>query len=389
MTEPPAGVFGKEQKAGFGWHPKARVFDGAGIEVPRGVPGQGVFADRPAGAALAALGVGAFRIGGEGAAPEGTGMFETLTGGSSGAPRRIRRTQASWIASFAVNSGLFGIGPGLRVAVLGRLVHSLALYGAVEALYLGAELHLLEELRPDRQRAVLALRRVGLVYATPAQLRLLLEAGGPVLPDLTHVIVGGSKLDPALRLALAQMAPAASVREFYGAAETSFITLAGPDTPQDSVGLPYPGVELRLKGAEIWVKSPYLFEGYASDPGSARWEAGWLSVGEMGEMRAGYLYLSGRAGRMVKVADQAVYPEEIEAYLMVQPGVTRAAVVPRPDVLRGVHLVAFVMGDRGQEAALLAALRGRFGALKAPKALIWREDWPMLLSGKTDLRALG
>ena len=389
MAKPPAGVFGKEQTQGFGWHPAARVFDGAGLAVRRGAPGQGVFADRPAGAALAALGGGAFRIGGEGPAPEPGPWFETLTGGSSGASRRIRRSQASWIASFAVNARLFGIGPGLAVAVLGRLVHSLALYGAVEALYLGADLHLLEELRPDRQRAVLAARRVGLVYATPAQLRLLVEAGGPVLPDLAHVLVGGSKLDKGLRGALAALAPNAGVREFYGAAEASFITLAGPQTPEDSVGTPYPGVELRVEDGEVWVKSPYLFQAYASDPGSARWQDGWLSLGDLGELREGQLYLSGRAGRMVKVADQAVFPEEIEDFLLALPGVSRAAVLPRPDALRGFHLVAFVQGDSGQEAALLTALRARFGALKAPKALIWRQDWPMLPSGKTDLGALG
>lgn len=315
-------------------------------------------------------------------------VFETLTGGSSGAPRRIRRTQASWMASFAVNAALFGIGPGVRVAVLGRLVHSLALYGAIEALHLGAELHMLEEVRPDRQRAALAQRRVGLIYATPAQLRLLVEAAGPDLPDLAQVIVGGSKLDRGLRSAVAALAPRAGLREFYGAAEASFITLSGPDTPEASVGAPYPGVDLKVEQGEIWVKSPYLFEGYAHDPGSARWADGWLSVGERGEMRGGHLYLSGRAGRMVKVADQAVYPEEIEAFLLTQPGVTRAAVVPRPDATRGLHLVAFVSGDPGQEDAIMLALRRHLGPLKAPKALIWLADWPMLPSGKTDLGAL-
>jgi long-chain acyl-CoA synthetase len=315
-------------------------------------------------------------------------MFETLTGGSSGAPRRIRRSQASWIASFAVNAGLFGIGPGLKVAVLGRLVHSLALYGAVEALYLGATLHLLDGLRPDRQRAALAARQVGLLYATPVQLRLLVEAGGPPLPDLRHVLVGGSKLDPGLRAAMATMAPSCTLHEFYGAAEASFITLSGADTPQDSVGAPYPGVELRVEEGEIWVRSPYLFEAYASDPGSARWQDGWLSVGERGRLRDGHLYVSGRAGRMVKVADQAVYPEEIEAFLMAAPGVTRAAVLPRRDSRRGLHLVAVLVGDRGQEPALQTALRAAFGPLKAPKSFVWRQDWPMLPSGKTDLVAL-
>ncbi|MFM2349104.1 MAG: hypothetical protein RIR04_70, partial [Pseudomonadota bacterium] len=214
---------------GFAWHPKARLFDAAGQAVARREPRHGVIADHPASAALAALGAPTFRIGGTGPAPEaGTEpVFETLTGGSSGIPRRIRRTQASWIASFTVNAGLFGIGPDSRVAVLGGLIHSLALYGAVEALHLGAELHLLADLRPDRQREALAARGVHLLYATPAQLRLLVAAGGPALPDLRCALVGGSKLDPALRASLAQMAPACAVHEFYGAAEASFITLAG------------------------------------------------------------------------------------------------------------------------------------------------------------------
>ncbi len=376
---------------GFAWHPKARLFDAAGQAVARREPRHGVIADHPASAALTALGAPTFRIGGTGPAPEaGTEpVFETLTGGSSGIPRRIRRTQASWIASFTVNAGLFGIGPAVRVAVLGGLIHSLALYGAVEALHLGAELHLLADLRPDRQRAALVARGVHLLYATPAQLRLLVAAGGPALPDLRCALVGGSKLDPALRASLAQMAPACAVHEFYGAAEASFITLAGPDTHPDAVGAAYPGVDLRVMKGVVWVKSPYLFEGYASDPGSARWQDGWLSVGEMGSLKDGQLYLAGRATRMVKVADQAVYPEEIETFLLAQTGVTQAAVLPRPDGLRGMHLVAVLQGDAAQAQAIHQALRAQFGPLKSPKTLIWRDDFALLPSGKPDLVRLG
>lgn len=376
---------------GFAWHPKARLFDAGGQAVARREPRYGVIADHPASAALTALGAPTFRIGGTGPAPEAgpEPVFETLTGGSSGIPRRIRRTQASWIASFTVNAGLFGIGPDSRVAVLGGLIHSLALYGAVEALHLGAELHLLADLRPDRQRAALAARGVHLLYATPAQLRLLVAAGGPALPDLRCALVGGSKLDPALRASLAQMAPACAVHEFYGAAEASFITLAGPDTHPDAVGAAYPGVELRVVNGEVWVKSPYLFEGYASDPGSARWRDGWLSVGEMGSLKDGQLYLAGRATRMVKVADQAVYPEEIETFLLAQTGVTQAAVLPRPDGLRGMHLVAVLQGDAAQAQAIHQALRAQFGPLKSPKTLIWRDEFALLPSGKPDLARLG
>ncbi len=321
--------------------------------------------------------------------PSAVPMFETLTSGSSGTPRRIRRTHGSWLASFAVNAGLFGIGPGVGVAVLGGLVQSLALYGAVEGVHLGATVHLLGDLRPDRQRAALATRAVAVIYSAPSQLRLLVEAAGPVCPALRVILVGGSKLDRGLVAALRDLAPMARVVEFYGAAEASFITLADALTPEGSVGRAYPGVQIEVRDGRIWVRSPYLFEAYAgADPGGAEWNKGWLSVGEMGRMEGGYLYLSGRAGRMVTVADQNVFPEEIEGFMAGLPGVLRVAVLPRPDALRGVVLVAAIIGDARFEAAILAAARAQFGPLKAPRALIWRQDWPVLPSGKTDLRAL-
>ena len=369
----------------FRWHPKARLFDGAGCECLPTSLGNPVAPDSPAGLA-SVIGLPAFRIGAteprapiQGAEP----AFATLTSGSTGQPRRIRRTQRSWIASFAVNRR-FGIGPGARVAVLGRLVHSLALYGAVEGLHLGAEVHLLAGLRPDRQAAALAARGVDTLYATPAQLRGLTGA----LPDLRLILVGGSKLDARLRADLAVLAPGAELREFYGAAEASFITLADGQTPEGSVGRAYPGVELALREGEVWVKSPYLFDGYGADTGTAQWDAGWLSVGEMGWLQDGFLYLSGRKGRMVTVADQNVFPEEIEALMQTLPGITRAAVLPLADAARGHVLQAVAMGDPAQEAAILGALRAALGPLKAPRRIVWRSDWPTLASGKTDLRAV-
>jgi len=370
----------------FRWHPEARLVDASGRGVSPQTPTGPVVPDGAAGLAQV-IGLAAFRIGAvdqPGAVIGKAPLFETLTAGSTGTPRRIVRTQASWTASFAVNAG-FGIGLGARIAVLGRLVHSLALYGAVEGLNLGAEVHLLDLLRPDRQRTALVDRRITHLYATPAQLRLL---GSGTCPDLRLVLVGGSKLDPTLRKAMRAMAPGATIREFYGAAETSFITLADDDTPEGSVGRPYPGVEISVEVGKIWVKSPYLFLGYAGVSGGAQWRDGWLSVGEIGRMEGEFLYLRGRAGRMVTVADQNVFPEEIEAVLAGMPGITQAAVLPVPERKRGAVLVAFVQGDRAVEARVKAELRAELGPLKTPKAMIWLDDWPILPTGKTDLKAL-
>lgn len=342
-----------------------------------------------------------FRIGG-GSEPPLSGpqpMFETLTSGSSGTPRRIWRSQASWTASFTVNAALFGIGPGSNVAVLGQLIHSLALYGALEALHLGAALHLLADLPPNRQRQAMGAANVDVLYATPAQARLLAEAKGANLPALRRVLIGGSKLDASLRAGLAQMAPNAALHEFYGAAETSFLTLATPDDPPTSVGKPFPGVQLDIRddagrslpageAGEVWATSPYLFRGYAADHGSAVWQDGWLSVGEIGHIKAGLLYLSGRKNRIVQIADQSVYPEAIEAFIATLPGIARVAVLPEADTKRGFVLTAIIKGDATKEPAIFAATRAQFGPLKSPRRIIWRDDWPTLASGKTDLAAL-
>lgn len=377
--------------AEFRPHPLARLFLPSGEEVALVAPFDPLPPGDGLGALLAVLGARgrAFRIGGTGALEAGDGAFETLTGGSLGQPRRVVRRQASWLASFAVNAGLFGIGPGVRVAVLGSFVHSLALYGALESLCLGASLHVLAGLRPDRQAQALAAHRVGVIYATPAQLRAVL-ASGLALPALSHVILGGARVDGALRAALGRLAPQARLTVFYGAAETSFITLAGPESTAEGVGQPYPGVRIRI-GEEglIWVQSPYLFQSYAgTDGGGALWDGDWLTVGEVGAFGPEGLLLRGRAGRMVTVADQNVFPEEIEAFLETLPAVTRAAVLPVEDAARGHVLVAHLQGDAGAEGAILGALRRRLGPMIAPRALIWHEAWPMLPSGKTDLAAL-
>jgi long-chain acyl-CoA synthetase len=338
-------------------------------------------------AALAqALSGAPFRIGGTGALQAAAGQFETLTSGSSGTARRILRNMTSWIASFEVNAQLFGIGAGVQVAVLGDLQHSLSLYGAVEGLHLGARVQVLHGLPPARQLAALAQAEV--IYASPAQLRLLLTAQGD-LPGVRYVLVGGAKLDSRLRADLtARLDTGAQLREFYGAAEASFITLAQQGTDEASVGAPYPQVELALRGGMVWLRSPYTFMGYAGpDQGSAVWQDGWLSVGEMGRIKGGQLYLLGRAGRMVTVADHNVFPEEIEARMQAMVGVRAAAVLARRDRLRGVHMVAICMGDAAQEPAILAALRAEFGPLKAPKSIQWRSTWRQLPSGKTDYGA--
>ena len=329
------------------------------------------------------------------------GHLYCTTSGTSGAPKRVRRSHGSWIASFETNRALFGISHADRYAVLGGLEHSLTLYALIEALHLGADAEVLSGLRPDRQAALLAARGVTVLYATPAQLRLLCAAQDGPADAVRLILCGGGFLDAVTRATLGMAFPSARVVAFYGASETSFITLTDDATPEGAVGRAYPGVEISVRGpegealphdqiSEIWVRSPYLFAGYAGGgSGDTRWRDGFLTVGEMGRLDAeGNLFLAGRISRMFTVADRNLFPEELEDALRALPGVVEAAVLPVPDARRGQVPVAVVTGEALDGAALLVACRRALGAEVAPRRVQVVQDWPRLASGKTDYRAI-
>lgn len=327
--------------------------------------------------------------------------FQCETSGTGGAPKRIRRSQASWCASFAINRSRFPSAPRHTIAVLGGLQSSLALYGAVEALCLGGDLHLLAGMRPDRQLARIAEAGVSLLWATPTQIRQLALAGRACL-SLRHLLAGGGRVDAATRDAAARLFPAAEITEFYGAAETSFMALSGRDTPAGSVGRPYPGVAIAIRGedgtplpagetGEIWVSSPYLFTGYAQGgSGHTRRDGPWLTIGEMGSLDAGgHLFVAGRRARMVTIADRNVHLDAIEEVLLGFEGVIQAGVVALPDPMRG-HALAGVLQctDSACPDMILRQSRTALGPLAAPRRLVTITDWPQLASGKTDYAAL-
>ena len=76
-----------------------------------------------------------------------------------------------------------------------------------------------------------------------------------------HLVVAGDRL----RRPLAQRAAAAGARvsHYYGAAELSFVAWGSDEEDLRA----FPGVELEIRDGVIWVRSPYLSEGYVDRPG--------------------------------------------------------------------------------------------------------------------------
>lgn len=335
-------------------------------------------------------------------AEDGQQVLQCQSSGSSGAPKTIQRKPESWIASFEITCNHFGAGPETPYAVLGDPGHSLVLYAILEALHLGADLSVFSGLSPRAQLQGMARDGVRVLYATPAQLRVLLKADAGPISDLRLLFSGGGKLDPDTASALRKLFPNARLHEFFGASETSFISIAPVGAPIASVGQAYPGVQIDLRDAngqpvgqgpgELWVKSPYLFDFYVEgDSPETRWRDGWLTVGEMAQLdKDVFLYLLGRKSRMVTVADHNVFPEVVEAEVSQAVNGARCAVVPVADDARGQVLVTVVEGVAcdAKVRSIKDRCRDRLGAPSMPRRVLFVDALPMLPAGKPDLKEL-
>ncbi|WP_158865739.1 class I adenylate-forming enzyme family protein [Leifsonia sp. AG29] len=274
--------------------------------------------------------------------------WAALTSGSSGSPRVVLRTDRSWAASFATVARLLDAGPDDAVALTAPASSSLTLFSLAHALGGGPR-----PLLRDHSAATC-------FHGTPEGLRRLVESG--TAPHLRSALVGGSRLDPELRVA----AETAGIRvtSYYGAAELSFVAIDRGD------GLvPFPGVEVELRDGDVWVRSGFVASGYAGAPGPLRREGAWATVGDRAEWggaegRGDRLRLLGRADDAILSASATIVPDEVEGALRSVPGVRDAVVFGLP-VSRVGSLVAAMIEPEGASPSL-AELRARAAERLAP-----------------------
>jgi acetyl-CoA synthetase len=108
----------------------------------------------------------------------------------------------------------------------------------------------------------------------------------------------------------------------------------------------------------------------------------------------GYFWVMGRVDDVINVAGHRLSTMEVESALVSHPKVAEAAVVGRPDDLKGQAIVAFVTPRMGVPAddALAKELRdhvvSQIGALARPEELRFAEALPKTRSGKIMRRLL-
>ncbi len=193
-----------------------------------------------------------------------------------------------------------------------------------------------------------------------------------------------------------------SLEEGYGLTEASPVVTSptGTDAPFGSIGIPVPGVELRIvdendedvlvgDAGEILVHGPNVFAGYWKDPEATErvlTKEGWLRTGDVAVVDdEGYLFLVDRLKDLIIVSGFNVFPAEVESVLLEHPGIDACAVVGVPHPYTGEAVKAYVQARPGaplEEDDIVAFCAERLSSYKCPNKIWFVENIPRGVTGK-------
>jgi long-chain acyl-CoA synthetase len=336
-----------------------------------------------------------------------------FTSGTAGAPRPAILTHGNLRA----NLDQIMAGPArpggpdeVALAVL-PLFHVFGLNAVLGlALSVGASVVLVERFDPHTTLQEVATNKVTLISGVPTMWAAWADL--PTLPAGALATVrlaasGAAPLDPEVRTRVRDRL-GLDLAEGYGLTEASPVvtTGLGHDAPDGSIGVPLPGVELRLVDSEgedalvgdpgeIWVRGPNVFPGYWNDPeatAAALTDDGWLRTGDVAVVDDdGFLALVDRAKDVIVVSGFNVFPAEVEEILDAHPGIEVAAVVGVPHPHSGEAVKAFVVAAPGahlEEDAVIDHAGRYLARYKCPTTVAFVEEIPHGVTGKVLRRAL-
>jgi long-chain acyl-CoA synthetase len=271
-------------------------------------------------------------------------------------------------------------------------------------LYTGSRVLLIERFDPISALEAIERHGVTIVSGPPtmwAAFAGLVGVDPEVMASVRVAASGASKL-PAEVAQAVRARYGVELYEGYGLTEASPVVTspAGMDAPIGSVGVPVPGVELRIvdlqgedvlvgDAGELLVRGPNVFAGYWGDPEATERvidAAGWLHTGDIAVVDDdGFIYLVDRMKDLIIVSGFNVFPAEVEEVLLQHPAVEACAVIGVPHPYTGEAVKAFVVTRSGipvEEDDVVAFCAERLARYKCPNKVWFVEDIPRGLGGK-------
>jgi long-chain acyl-CoA synthetase len=221
--------------------------------------------------------------------------------------------------------------------------------------------------------------------------RLLLTGAAPVPAAVLEQIATTTGLPVFEGYGLTEAAPGVSS------------TLARGSAKPGSVGVPLPGVEVRLVDedgedaeegdpGEIWVRGPNLFSGYWPDGTDGPDADGWFATGDVAYVDDdGDLVLVDRRKELIIVSGFNVYPREVEDAVASHPDVAEVAVMGVPHPYTGEAVKAYVVlrpGARLTAEQLHEHVATRLARFKWPTIVQFVDRLPHSPVGKVSKQRL-
>jgi long-chain acyl-CoA synthetase len=271
--------------------------------------------------------------------------------------------------------------------VHGPLCHAAPLRYAMLVLQVGGRVVLPGEFAAANIVRALQDHRPTHAFVVPSHLQRLFEFDLPPSP-YRLLSLAGAACPPALKRRLHEWAGTRAVWEFYGSTEGQFTVCPGEvwEEHPRTIGRARPGRSLEIRDGVIWCHTPEFARfSYWRDPAktASAWDADAFTVGDLGRLDDGLLYLEGRREDLVITGGVNVYPAEVEAVLGECPGVREVAVFGRDDEFWGQRVCAAYSG--AAESGTLRAWAGEhLAAYKRPREIEHYDDLPHNASGKVE-----
>ncbi len=332
------------------------------------------------------------------------------TSGTTGMPKGVMLTSDALLTNNAQMAARLGItdGVGHRIFAALPLFHIFAQSTCVWAPFLlGAGVILVEKI--ERRRITDALiHKPTVVLGVPSLYALFCLMGNLCFSSVDYFISGADALPDKIRRYFA-LVYGRKIAVGYGLTEASPVVafdIIDALRPSGSIGRPLPGLTVVLLDTagnhvtgteigEIVVHGPTNMTGYYNAPDATAQvlKNGYLYTGDLGQRLAdGTVVIVGRIKDTIKHKGVNIYPQEIEAVLMMHDAVLRAAVVGKSIETDGEIPVAYVQLKEALVGVddLLRALCSQYLApYKIPKEFICTTDpLPLTATGKVDKKIL-
>jgi acyl-CoA synthetase (AMP-forming)/AMP-acid ligase II len=336
-----------------------------------------------------------------------------LTSGSTGLPKVVAKTQQRWLLAGQAMRAILALGPEDRMLNSQPFYYGDPLLVLMGCLHAGATAILLRRFRSGTFMSEVAQRRAT-KFMTIGSMPAMLLASPPSEADRSHEAVAAWSIAlPRDRHAELETRFGIPWLEIYGSSEAVAVlaeTLGDSHVPGEGwLGRVCPYQQVRLvddKGTQIEgdgvgmldVRGPLVAQEYWGGPPETQevfLEGGWYRTGDVMERRGSRHRFVRREKDIVRRAGENVSAQEVEQALRRHHAVTDAAVIPRPDPLRGEEVWAVLQLRNGLPDHPVSAaedvLRFAAGALarhKVPRFVSFVREFPRTPSERVAKRKL-